>query len=372
MILVYLSPVPWHSFAQRPHKFVTWFHERTGQAVVWVEPYPVRFPSWRDIRRIRKSESKIFSDQIPTWLTLVSPGGLPIEPLPCSAGINKFVWLNVFRRLASYLEREKVFFVFGKPSVLALTLMRLFPTCPTLYDAMDEFPEFHAGISRWALSRRERELVRNVDVVLASSSALKKHWSKFHADVRLVLNGLDVAAVHSVQRKRMQASGKKIFGYLGTIAAWFDWHWIVCLAKTRPNDEIRLIGPAYVPLPKKLPKNITFFPACEHSAAIVAMSQFDVGIIPFINNSLTRSVDPIKYYEYRSLGLPVISTYFGEMGLRANVQGVFVTRSVDDLRDAIDLAIDYHDDPGSSVEFACSNSWAARFDAANLGHFYKS
>jgi hypothetical protein len=279
--------------------------------------------------------------------------------------------VDTFRRLAGYVEREKVFFVFGKPSVLALMVMRHFPSCPALYDAMDEFPEFHAGISRWALLRRERELVRHVDVVLASSSALKSHWSKLHADVRLVLNGLDAAAVNAVQRKRVQASDKKIFGYVGTIAAWFDWPWVVCLAKTRPNDEVRLVGPVHTSRPKNLPKNIIFFPACEHSVAMVAMSQFDVGIIPFINNSLTRSVDPIKYYEYRSLGLPVISTYFGEMGLRANTQGVFIARSADDMRDVIDRAIDFDADSCNSFEFACDNSWATRFDAANLDYFFK-
>ena len=33
MQLVYFSPVPWASFAQRPHKFVEWFHARCGAIV---------------------------------------------------------------------------------------------------------------------------------------------------------------------------------------------------------------------------------------------------------------------------------------------------------------------------------------------------
>ena len=40
------------------------------------------------------------------------------------------------------------------------------------------------------------------------------------------------------------------------------------------------------------------------------------GIIPFKVNRLTAAVDPIKYYEYRAAGLPVISTEFGEMRQR--------------------------------------------------------
>lgn len=38
----------------------------------------------------------------------------------------------------------------------------------------------------FALARRERSVVRRVDIVLASSSALKLRWSAIHNDVRLV------------------------------------------------------------------------------------------------------------------------------------------------------------------------------------------
>ena len=38
MQLVYFSPVPWASYAQRPHKFVEWFHARRVLKVRWVDP----------------------------------------------------------------------------------------------------------------------------------------------------------------------------------------------------------------------------------------------------------------------------------------------------------------------------------------------
>jgi hypothetical protein len=50
--LIYLSPVPWASFRQRPHEFAEWFHRRLRARVLWVEPYPVRLPRWSDLSRL--------------------------------------------------------------------------------------------------------------------------------------------------------------------------------------------------------------------------------------------------------------------------------------------------------------------------------
>ena len=365
MRLVYLSPIPWESFAQRPHKFVEWFHGRTGEPVLWVDPYPTRFPGWRDLRRLRLSASAIPHTSPPTWLTLLKPGGLPIEPIPGSGWVNGLMWQGHMRTIGDFVTGGRTLLAIGKPSVLALELLNRLRDCSPLYDAMDDFPAFYAGISRFALMRREREIAQRVDVILASSSALKSRWMDFHKDVRLVHNALDLSAIRSVGPASI-SSEKKVFGYVGTIASWFDWDWVCALAEARPDGAIRLIGPVFQPPPRKLPGNVHLMPACGHAEALKAMSEFHVGLIPFKKNALTASVDPIKYYEYRALGLPVISTDFGEMSLRTGERGVFITQSVSDAPAMADSAIQFCGDAGDASAFAIQNTWEARFDAANL------
>jgi len=115
-----------------------------------------------------------------------------------------------------------------------------------------------------------------------------------------------------------------------------------------------------------LPGNVHLMPACGHAEALKAMAEFHVGLIPFKKNALTASVDPIKYYEYRALGLPVISTDFGEMSLRAGERGVFITQSVSDIPAMANSAIQFDSDADDASEFAVQNIWEARFDAAKL------
>lgn len=365
MRLVYLSPVPWESFAQRPQKFVEWFHRRTGGAVLWVDPYPTRFPRWNDLWRPRPPESSSQCSRMPTWLTVLKLSLMPIEPLPGSGWINRRLWQRQLQQITDFAYGDRTWLVIGKPSTFALELLSLLCHCPSLYDAMDDFPAFYAGLSRFALAHRERLIARRVDVIFASSAALKSRWERIHKDVRLVHNGLDLSAMRYADREPVP-SQKKIFGYVGTLASWFDWAWVCALAKARSNDEIRLIGPVFDKLTCKLSGNVKLLPACSHAMAMHAMAQFDVGLIPFKKNVLTASVDPIKYYEYRVLGLPVISTDFGEMSFRLAERGVFITRSESDVPAVAKEALQFKSNDVLDRAFALENTWEARFDAARL------
>ncbi|ADC63061.1 glycosyltransferase [Allochromatium vinosum DSM 180] len=363
MRLVYLSPVPWESFAQRPHKFVHWAHSRTRKNIFWIDPYPTRFPRWSDFRRPPSTTTTGLVQDAPSWLKVLKPGGFPIEPLPGSALINRQFWRPNLSALDECANDSSTLLVIGKPSVLALELLERFFRCPSLYDAMDDFPAFYAGLSRIALARREQMIARRVDIIWASSSKLKIRWEGFHNDVRLVHNGLDLSVMPAMEQVSTKST-KRIFGYVGTIGSWFDWDWIRTLAESRPSDEIRLIGPVFEPPKTALPGNVAMLPACDHGLALKSMLQFDVGLIPFKSNALTASVDPIKYYEYRALALPVISTDFGEMHFRSDVPGVFVSRSLADMPSLAEAALRFNRDSIDNRLFASQNSWEARFDAA--------
>lgn len=360
--LIYLSPVPWESFAQRPQKFVEWFHARFGGEVVWVDPYPTRLPRLSDLRRA--NPAKLQGKGHPEWMRVLKPLSLPLEPLPGSGWVNHLFWLPLLTQLERFASQQDTMVVIGKPSLLALATLKRLPQARSVYDAMDEFPAFYSGLSRRAFARREERVVRQVDTLWVTSTRLKRHWSAVRPDLQLLPNAVDDTLLPA-PREKVQ-SPKKVFGYVGTIATWFDWDWVIALALERPQDVIRLIGPVFSPARATLPQNIELLPGCHHEAALQAMLDFDVGLIPFIQNELTASVDPIKYYEYRALGLPVISTKFGEMEFHAHEQGTFIVETLESLGARIESALNFQDDATAAREFAKRNSWRARFDAARI------
>lgn len=364
--LVYLSPLPWASFAQRPHKFVEWFHARTGGEVLWIDPYPTRLPVLGDFRRLGAAAGGVnaaIPRAAPSWLTVLRPRALPVEPLPCGGLLNGLLWRNVLRAADQFLGRADSLLAFGKPCELALQLLARHPGLPSLYDAMDDFPEFYLGLSRAAMARRERLLAAGVQRIAVSSDMLAQRFAGHGSKLRLALNACDVDGLPAAACARAE---RPVLGYVGTIAQWFDWELVVALAQQNPAMCVRLIGPVFTPYAGLLPPNIEMLPACDHASAMLAVRDFSLGLIPFKLNSLTASVDPIKFYEYRALGLPVLSSRFGQMAKRDQDGGVFLTDRHADLSLQVGAALAYRAQAGDIAAFRSENSWDARFDASGL------
>lgn len=368
MRLVYLSPVQWSSFEQRPHKFVRWYHARRQAPVLWVDPYPARFPRFADLEKVRKRFANNNPMELPPpWMSVVHPYALPIEPIPGLAHLNRLLWASVVAEVSRFVGQDDAMIVIGKPSLLALQIQADFSQHPTMYDAMDDFPSFHKGMAGRAMSESERQLVSRAGTVWASSRKIHRRLSQQCNDVQLIPNGLDPTLL-PVPRVRGTTSSPLVFGYVGTMADWFDWEIVVALALARPQDQVRLIGPLDVRPSMPLPANIDLRPPLPHALALQAMNTFDVGLIPFKRNLLTDSVDPIKYYEYRALGLPVLSTEFGEMANRQNTPGVFLIKVPSDVSEMALRAVAEPADPDPA--FIHDHSWDAIFDAAELRYLH--
>ena len=367
MRLVYLSPIPWESFAQRPHKFIEWFHAKFQGEVLWVDPYPTRLPNKEDFRRHKTAlvSSKSLSKKPPYWLQVIRPTALPIEPLPASGVINRFLWQGVVRKIEVFLNVRESYIGVGKPSEIALQILKRHPEVPSFYDAMDDFPAFYKGLSRQAMAQREWAIAERASTILVSSTALAARFEGYKSKVFKVLNACDAERIPG-EKLILRNSEHPVFGYVGTIGDWFDWSLVIALANTNPMARIRLIGPVYSSPPEGMPSNIELLAACNHAAALRAMQNFSVGLIPFKKTELTASVDPIKYYEYRSLGLSVISTRFGEMSFREKQQGVFLVTDQSDFSSIITQALTYQSNKKEIEQFKNENSWRARFDACHI------
>jgi len=372
MRLVYLSPVPWASFAQRPHRFVEWFHARVGGEVLWIDPYPTRLPELADFGRAKaeggcamKTAAK---GNTPAWLTVLHPRSLPIEPLPGSSVLNRLLWNDVLRAVEAFVGQCQCLLGIGKPSELALQTLARHPSIPSLYDAMDNFPAFYRGLSRLAMEGRERKVAAQVSRISVSSTVLAGRFAAYRSKLVFAHNACSSEALPPVEAARKE-SERPVLGYVGTIGHWFDWPSVFNLAEANPSLCIRLIGPAYVTPSGRLPRNIELLPACDHATAMRSMQKFSVGLIPFKRTNLTASVDPIKYYEYRAMGLPVLSTRFGEMALREGHAGVFFADKCSDLAAVAESAMAYECVIGEIEEFRAANSWKARFDASDILRF---
>lgn len=321
--LVYLAPVPLHSPSQRPHHFVQWVHEQLHCQVWWVEPYPVRLPRRNDLRRLRTQGRSALG---PTWsrapwLHVCTVPSVPIEPLPLGSYVLSWMQQRLRSQLRDLLKHDDSWLAIGRPSGMALALCQAVHGERVLYDVMDDMPQFSQGLSRRWMQHMHTALLAQAQVVWGSSArivqAVQAHTRHPPALVRNGTIAMESAICSAPHTQGIgtaaHAEAPLVLGYVGTIAAWFDWHAVCRLAQALPQARIEIYGPQESPIATPLPTNVQLHGPVPHAQVFALMRSWHAGLIPFVHNTLTQSVDPVKYYEYRACGLPVITTLFGEM-----------------------------------------------------------
>ena len=343
---------------QRPHFFVWQALQNGFSEVLWIEPTPSRLPGVRDLRSRTQSarEPREALDQ--QNIQVLAPRLWPVEPLPLvSPWINGPAISTVIRKVRLFTSVEPTLLVVGKPTRLALALAEQGDNwVTTTYDAMDNFPAFFKGKTRRSVEVIERKLVACVDHLVCSSSCLQAGFSR---QSRLVANACSQKLAHELSGFPKANHPEPVLGYVGTLADWLDWSAVERLAHRFPQALIVMVGPQKVPAPQGMADNIHFRPAVGRGQITSVLRSFDFGIIPFKVNDLTSCVDPIKYYEYRAAGLPVLSTRFGEMANKGRADYVW------DLEDVIDsgrlpFVSSETDPPGATT-------WEDRFDSGFFG-----
>ena len=427
MRLLYFSPVHAGSYAQRPHFMVRAWLEWGIESVLWVNPYPCRLPRWQDL--LRKGDPGKLGMPLDPRIRVLDVPALPIEPLPLGPWLNRRLlgrnaWREIehfassadcpnFRvsengtapfgnasgsdfpvcqdnrsrqggqkRLPRRIENGELVLGIGRPCDLALAAIRRLRPAGSFFDAMDNFPEFHRGLSRRAMRRHEDAVAAEVDLVVASSTFLAEKFTNRGLRVETVLNAFEeINKGGEGERGRLEKDDDAlssllpvssspslpfpVLGYLGCIGRWFDWPLVIGLAEALPDVRIELVGPCVVPPPKRPPTNVWLLPACKQSETASRLSRFSAGLIPFRNDALTAGVDPIKYYDYRAAGLPVLSTRFGEMALRGRDDGVYFLDQAGNLAEAVSAALGHRRDAAAISQFRRNNNWTSRFLQSN-------
>lgn len=392
MKVIYVSPVPLHSVAQRPQHFAYWLHQRFHARVLWVETSPIRYPRWSDLSPaslVRHTFKRSGADQAQSWvdepwITSLRLAGLPFEPSRLGRMINRTAWRSFESKVRYWLhqdhaigdESSKSWLVVGRPCDAALWLHQCFPELPIFYDIMDDMAAFYEGASRRWVSECDEAILEAAQAAMVSSNHLLERYRERKSACFLVPNGLAMSPRYEAfnwgvlrsQGATINKSKDLVLGYIGAIAPWFDWSLVHRLRQQLVDEgfkrfKIVLIGPVHGDLPGDLPLDVEIKPAMPQELIWDALATFDIGLIPFKINELTASVDPVKYYEYRAAALPILSSRFGDMALRNSDDGVYFFESMQAGSISIDSLL--KERKASHALDTAAMSWASRFEAVS-------
>ncbi len=231
------------------------------------------------------------------------------------------------------------------------------------YDCMDNFSEFDPTNSSWMINRY-KEIARHADIIIASSRELAQLFPSRN-DITIINNGVNIADFQlpvSIRPYDLPCK-RPLVGYYGTIGNWFDVDSVIEAARRRPGYTFVLIGPSgdAETLTRLMSiSNIIYLGEKPYHELKNYLAFFDVALIPFKINNLTRYVNPTKVYEYLAMGKPVIASPLPPLSELDN-QIRYYTNG-EELVNAIDDFLHNPPDAHELRRAAELNTWSKRLE----------
>lgn len=213
------------------------------------------------------------------------------------------------------------------------------PGSALLYDCMDH----HAGFENNApaVIEAEKRLTAGADLLIVTSGWLDRELADANPHRVLIRNAADYEHFHQRPRRVYRdPRGRRVIGYYGAIAEWFDVELARKVAERFADCVVLLIGHDTSGAAAALSGlgNVEFTGEVPYDELPFYLHGFDAALLPFRVIELTMATNPVKVYEYLSAGKPVVAVDLPETAQFGDL--VHRVRGHEAFLDAVSLALD--------------------------------
>jgi len=199
--------------------------------------------------------------------------------------------------------------------------LELFEKAPCVYYCGDDFSSL-AGVDHQFVSQKEAELIGKSNYIFTASEKL---LDKFPQEKAInIPHGVNFSLFsEKVGRIPLDLpQGKPIAGFYGSISSWLDQDLLVQTIKALPHWNFVFIGKVDCNVVKLQQfTNVYFLGARPHNDLPQYIQNWNVAILPFVNNKQIQMCNPLKLREYLASGTPIVTTEFNALnGYRKHLQ----------------------------------------------------
>lgn len=329
-------------------------HFLTDNRILWVNTIGMRKPRFT-LYDVKRGVQKILSWISPGQekrkegnLTVLSPFMIPYNTIPLIRSFNRASVVGEVRTAMQRLGFKDPILIATLPN--AADYLGAFGESLDVYYCVDEFSEW-PGVDKNLVREMENILLKNVHFIVTVSDELQRNKKSPRGPTYLLTHGVDLehfsrgSLPHNIPKEVgvMERIPKPIVGYFGLFDERSDQEILENILIRHPEWSLVIIGKSMVSTERlKKYKNFHHINAVFYAELPRYASYFDACIIPYVRNTLTDNISPLKLKEYLATGKPIVSTALPEtMKYRqwvniAKNQGEFVTK----IEEVIDRGVD--------------------------------
>ncbi len=215
-----------------------------------------------------------------------------------------------------------------------------------IFDAVDDWRE-HPYCKDWGdyLDQSYELIDKNADAIFTVSEVVQKIFPT-NSNVNWIPNGIDYDHYQKKEDRlndKLKNIKKPVIGYLGIIESRLDFELLEKIAQKFSNASLVLAGPVWkhakVEKLQRMP-NVHFVGPISYYDLPELYNFFDISIIPHKITPFTKSMNPLKMYEYLACGLPVVTTPVA--GVEKFADYITVAENNNDFLKAIEANLNSH------------------------------
>ncbi len=183
-------------------------------------------------------------------------------------------------------------------------------------------------------SRNYKEILGMSELVMVNCQPVKRSMLAYAEEIHVVPNAAelpDASEARQARPEELKRMKGPVLGYVGNLSSRIDIDLLEHVATARPEWNIVLIGSAH--LSKDILRldafdNVHFLGVKGYPEVRRYIGNFDVAIIPHVDNQMSRAMNPLKLFVYASMNVPTVSTEI---------------QNLDELRELVHVALNKED-----------------------------
>ena len=318
-----ISTADWNSPIQTNKQYVSREIAKLGNRVLYVESLGVRKIQikkkdfFRIFKRIINNLLIIKQKEKNIWV--LSPILFPGATNKKIIFINRVIFnFNLFIAMKFLNFKKEYLWTYNPLTSLYLNIAKF---KSSIYHAVDAI-EHQPFMPKKHIEKQEIILSKKVDKIFVTSKNIFNKLKKHNSNITYFGNVCDYDHFSKALTTNtenipldIKCINKPIIGFIGSISEYkLNYKLIHNVASSLEEINFVFIGPTDDSLNhsnlnriKKL-KNVYFLGYRKYKSLPSYCAYFDVAWLPLVHNNYTKSMFPMKFFEYLAAGLPVVAT----------------------------------------------------------------